>query len=464
MKQEDYASLDAFGLSALVRSGAVTPQEAVLAALDVIGRRNPDLNAVVLLDEERALTEAERVDRSAPLAGVPILIKDNNLHVEGWPTTYGSKFFAGAPPRPESDFIVKLRRAGAILVGKTNLPEFAADWTTEPSFRGVSRNPWDLSRSPGGSSGGSAAAVASGMVPIAHGNDNAGSIRVPAAVCGLFGFKPTRGLTNAEPYFGELANGHNAEFALTRSVRDAALLLDVLAGPDSRARYQVARTVPSYLAALDQSLEPLRVGLVLAVPGGVTDPEIAAAAERVARLLASRGGSVTAINLPPLDEVLTDSETMWALDALVLIKERETEIGRAVRPDELEALTRHVIARVSRLTATDLMMARQRLHAFSRRALAAFGAFDAIITPTTAQTALPIGHFDSRTAAFSYDEFSHRSAAFAPFTEIFNITGQPAASVPAGFSTQGLPMGVQIAAPAGRDDLVLRAARLICNE
>lgn len=458
MTEFDYPSLDAYSISALVRSGELTPEDVVGAALNAIERLNPDLNAVVLVDAQRALDAASRVEKSSPLAGVPVLLKDNNVYAEGWPTTFGSKFFENAAPLPDSDFVGRLRNAGAVIIGKTNLPEFAADWTTEPTFRGVTRNPWDLSRSPGGSSGGSAAAVASGMVPVAHANDNAGSIRVPAAVCGLFGLKPSRGLTSAGPYFPELANGHNSEFVLTRSVRDAALFLDVLTkqGADKEAACSDLRK--SYLSSLDGKLLGRTIGLVKGLTGVTVQGEIEEETARVAQVLAGRSGRIVEIVLPSLDDVYSDSEAMWAWDALALIRGREREIGRNVQKSELEALTRHVIARVSKLSPVDLDASRSRLREFSGKVALTLDGIDLLVTPTVAHTAPSLGHFDSRTEGFDYGEFGRLSFAFAPFTEMFNITGQPAASVCSGVTTSGLPIGVQIVAPMGRDDQVLLAS------
>lgn len=461
MTEFDYPSLDAYSLSALVRSGEIAPRDVVDAALNAIERLNPDLNAVVLVDAQRAFDAASRVERTSPLAGVPVLLKDNNVYAEGWPTTFGSKFFDNAMPLADSNFVSRLRKAGAIILGKTNLPEFAADWTTEPTFRGITRNPWDLSRSPGGSSGGSAAAVASGMVPVAHANDNAGSIRVPAAVCGLFGLKPSRGLTNAGPYFPELANGHNSEFVLTRSVRDAALLLDILTkrGANEEALYSELKT--SYLSSLDSELLGRTIGLVIGLPGVTVEGEIVEETLRVAQTLAGPNGRIVEIVLPSLGDVYSDSEAMWASDALALVRGRERAIGRSARKPELEALTRHVIARVSRLSSTDLEVSRSRLREFSRKVISALDGVDLLVTPTVAHTAPLLGHFDSRTESFDYEEFGRRSYAFAPFTEMFNITGQPAASVCSGVTACGLPIGVQIVAPLGRDDQVLVASRKV---
>src|SRR5262249_37738879 len=278
MTPEEYASLDATALAAQVHDRKRMPQDIVAAALEAIPAHNPKLNAVVLLDKERAMKQAAAVDTDAPLAGVPCLIKDNNIFVEGWPTTFSCRFFEGSPSRPDSELIRRLRKAGLVFLGKPNTPEFAADWTTEPTLRGATRNPWNLDRSPGGSSGGSAAAVASRMVPVAHGNDNAGSIRVPAAVCGIFGLKPSRGLVPIGPSFPQLAAGHNSEHVLTRSVRDSAALLDLTSGPEPGGRYRVTTEEPSFGAILEEPLRHLTIGLVTEAPGGIAvDPEIAAA-------------------------------------------------------------------------------------------------------------------------------------------------------------------------------------------
>jgi amidase len=459
MTLDDYADLDATAIASLVHDRKSTPQDIVAAALEAVQALNPQLNAVVLLDEERAMQQAAAVDRDAPLAGVPCLIKDNNVYVEGWPTTFSCRFFEGAPTRPDSELIRRLRQAGLVILGKTNTPEFAADWTTEPTLRGPTRNPWNRDRSPGGSSGGAAAAVASRMVPVAHGNDNAGSIRVPSAVCGIFGLKPSRGLVPIGPYFPELAAGHNCEHALTRSVRDSAALLDLTSGPEPGGRYRVAPEVPSFGALLEEPLAHLTIGLVTTAPGGVeVDGEIAAAVTQAGRLWERAGHRIVDTGFPDEPALSSEAEKIWYGEIGLLMARRARELGRQARPDEMEALTAYALKRTAELSAVDYLEARQTLHEISLRVLERLSAFDLLLTPTTAQLAPRIGDFDTRTSRFDYDSNARLSAAFAPFTELFSVTGQPAASIPVGLSASGLPIGAQLVGPPGRDDVVLRAA------
>lgn len=464
MDRAMFKRLDAVALAAMVHNGEVSPVEVLQAALGVIEDTNDALGAVVLLDPAGAMFAAERVDRSAPLAGVPVLIKDNNIDVEGWPTTYSSQFFEDSLAPRDSEFVKRLRRAGAVLIGKTNLPEFAADWATEPRFRGPTRNPWNPKFSAGGSSGGAASAVAAGMVPVAHGNDLGGSIRIPAALCGLFGLKPSRGLVPVGPQVAEFSGGHNHEFVLTRSVRDSALLLDVLAGPDRESRYHVARPNGSILDSIGRQLPPLRIGLASASAGVTIDPEIATATERCARILAGHAGSITPIVLPHLSEVAREVELIWVTDLACLIERRSVEIGRKPRPDELEPKTWSILERVAGASARDYVAARESVHAFVCRFLDATTGLDVLVTPVAAKTAPPLGYFGAAREDFNFDLYARRVADFGPMTELFNLTGQPAASVPFGLSTSGLPIGVQIVAPMLRDDVVLLAARAVTDE
>ena len=462
MKIEEYSRYDALGIASLVRAGEVSAREVVEAALSAIESLNPRLNAVVLLDPERARDQADRIDRNAPLAGVPFLVKDNNVYVDGWPTTFSCHFYKDAPPRPDSELVARWRKAGLVLIGKTSTPEFAADWTTEPTLRGPTRNPWNLAHSPGGSSGGSAAAVASGMVPAAHGNDNAGSIRVPAAASGLFGLKPTRGLVPIGLYFGELAAGHDCEHALTRTVRDSASLLDATAGPEPGGRYHVKKGVASYLEALEQPTGQLRIGCVTEGPGGAeVDPEIAEALASAAQLLDKEGHSVETISYPADPAFSLEAETIWMTEIALLVRNRAEELGREPRRDEIEALTAFAVERTKALSAVDYLQALHRLHGHALRMVESTREFDLILTPTTGRTAPLIGEFDTRTERFDHETWAEQGWRFAPFTEMFNLTGQPAASIPAGLSSHGMPIGVQIAAQPGRDELVLQVARLL---
>lgn len=462
MDQKTYRQLDAVEIARLVNAGDIDPGDVTEAALVAAAEVNPAINAIVLLDEQQARQQASRVDRTAPLAGVPILIKDNNLFVEGWPTTFGSKFYEGAPPQPESSFIQRLRASGAVVLGKTNTPEFASDWTTEPTWRGPTRNPWNLDHSPGGSSGGSAAAVAAGIVPAAHGNDNAGSIRVPSAWCGIFGLKPTRGLVPVGPAFPELAAGLDCEHVLARSVRDSAAFLDCLAGPELGGQFRVERAVPSYLASIEQAPARLRVGLVTRRPdSSAVDPEITAAIERVALVLEQQGHRIEPIAMPHDPRLALESEKIYFAETACFIRQRAREIGRDPRPQELEAISHLALDRTRKMDVVEYLEARQNVHRIALKLSLQMQPHDVILTPTTALTAPRLGVFDSRTERFDYEHWCAFSAQFAPFTDIFNATGQPAASVPIGRANSGLPIGAQIAAGQGRDELVLQVSRQI---
>lgn len=460
---DDYVRLDAVGLSRLVRSGEVSAHEVTELAVAAIERANPKLNAVVLTDFERALASAERVDRSAPLAGVPFLVKDVDVFVSEWPTTFSSRYFADAVPRPDSEIVRRWRAAGLVLLGKTNTPEFAEDFVTEPTFRGATLNPWNPEVTVGGSSGGAAAAVASGMVPAAHATDVGGSIRIPASCCGLFGLKPTRGLNPIGPYYPEMGAGLNCEHVITRTVRDSAAFLDATAGPEPGGRYHVVRSVPSYLEALDMPLgRGLRIACIDRPPNGAkVDSEVLAALGSAADLLQRLGYDVVPAEFPPEAAASDDPVSLWMMDIALEIRRREKTIGRAPAEGELERLTWAVLDRVEAFGALDYLELRQRAHDVSVAMARRFESFDLIMTPSCATLPPPVGKIDSRSASFDYDRWSEDGYGFAPFSEIFNVTGQPAASLPLAMSSEGVPIGIQLAARQGEDHVLLAlSARL----
>jgi amidase len=465
MKLEEYARYDAVGLAEIVRSGAVSPTEVIEAAIAAVERLNPRLNAVVLTDFEWARATAGKVDRPAPLAGLPFLVKDVDVFVAEWPTTYSSRFFANAALRPDSEIVRRWRAAGLVFLGKSNTPEFAADFATEPSWRGATLNPWNPAVTVGGSSGGAAAAVASGMVPAAHGTDVGGSIRIPAACCGLFGLKPTRGLNPVGPYYPEMGAGLNCEHVLTRSVRDSAALLDATAGPETGGRYHVVPPVPSYLAALTRPPARQRIALVTGAPdGAAVDPEIIAKTEAAGALLEALGHTVIACDFPPEAATGYNSTLLWMMDIAIEIQSRAKAIGRRPRPDEMEPLSHAILEQMERLPASDYVKARLQVHEAAVALARHFAEFDLVLTPSLATLPPALGIIDSHSANFDYETWANAGYGFAPFSEIFNVTGQPAASLPMFQSASGLPIGIQLVGRQGDDHNLLALAAQIETE
>ncbi len=415
MKIQEYAAMDAVALSAAIRDAELDPIEVTDAAIAAIEALDPRLNALVLRDFERARARARGLQRELPLAGVPFLVKDVTIHCEEWPTTHSSRFFAAAKPRPDSEIVRRWRAAGIVFLGKTNTPEFADDFVTEPVFRGVTRNPWQAALTVGGSSGGAAAAVASGMVPVAHGSDVGGSIRVPAACCGLFGLKPSRGLNPAGPYAAETGGNLNCEHVLSRTVRDSAAFLDATAGPEIGAPYRVLRAVPSYLAALDRPVGRLRiVALERRIDGTDIAPEIAARLQDTVRLLENLGHEVVAGRFPAtVAEAMSGDGwlPLWFMDIAAAIADRAAELGRDPLPDEIERLPRYIVDYIGRLSAAGYFAARRVAHEVSLAMAREFSGFDMILTPMTATLPPPVGSIDSHSSAFDYQRWAARHTA-----------------------------------------------------
>lgn len=457
MTEDEYVSHDATALAALVQGGKAEPADLAAIALARIARLDPEIGAVVAVDPEGALAAAHAVDRTLRLAGVPVLVKDTNVDVAGFATRHGSRFYADAPVATrDSELVRRLRAAGAIILGRTKTPEFASDFVTEPAFGGPARNPWKLDRASGGSSGGSAAAVAARMAPAAHGTDCGGSIRIPAAACGLVGLKATRGRIPQGPDVGERVSGLNVEGVLTRTVRDTALFLDVLAGSDPGAPYQA----PSHEGRWRdiKEVRHLRVGVVTAPPlGGTTAAAIVAAVEATADALAAAGHTIVPWTWPDLAGAAEAATVFWQGEIGELVEARIHTLGREPRADELELVCRRAWQETRARGVLDFLAAKAEQNRISRAVAAAFADIDALLLPATSDFPPPVGLF----ATLDYDSWCKAAYGYAPFSEIFNMTGQPAISLPVAVSDDGLPIGVQLAGRFGEDALLLSLAQTL---
>jgi amidase len=483
MRLPEYDRLDATALAALVRARDVTPAELVEAALERADARNPALNAIVHRLDARARAAAAAPLPDGPFRGVPFLVKDLSASVAGAPLTWGSRLLAGHVASEDSGTVRRLRAAGLVLVGKTSTSELGLMPVTEPELFGPCRNPYDRARSPGGSSGGSGAAVAARIVPAAHGSDGGGSLRVPASACGLFTVKPTRGRVSAAPE-GEAWSGFSTEGVLARSVRDAAALLDAIQGA---APADACRAPPPARPFAEEVGAPpgaLRVAFTdRALLGGDVHRECRDAVLRTARLLEGLGHHV-AEDAPPLDvgRVLRAATIVICANVAQQVAEMERRSGRRASAATLETSTlgARLVGRV--LPAADLVEALHAMHE-ARRALAAFHErYDLLLTATLPEPPLPLGALAPRAAervalralAGPLGRVARRRLmerilermAPAPLRVVantlpFNLSGQPAASLPLHATPDGLPVGVQLAARAGDEATLFRVAAQI---
>jgi amidase len=457
MHISEYRKYDAVGLAHLIKSGQVSAQEVQEIARQALLAVNPTLNALVGGLFEEPLSASP----TGPLAGVPFVFKDLSLHAAGIRTGLGSRLTGEGIVFPhDTDLMTRFRQAGLVALARTATPEFGFNATTEPVVHGPTRNPWDPSRSTGGSSGGSAALVAVRAIPVAHGTDGAGSIRIPAAWCGLVGLKPTRGRVPPGPDTDERLCGLGVDFALTRTVRDAAALLDAVNGPGEGDKYFAPPPRRPYAQEVGSPPGRLRIAMTAqAWSGGPVDKEYADTVSQVCRELAAQGHDVEEAS-PQVDwERFVDANLpIWTAsigdNALGIAHARGLELG----PDVLEAVTLASVEYGRRLTAIDLLRALRLCGTLTRGVSAFFRSYDVLVTPTVAGPPPVLGTLNQNGPGIDPRGWLNKLFELIPFTPLFNMTGQPAISLPLGQSSAGLPIGVQLVARYGDEATLFRLA------
>ena len=454
----EYERYDGLGLAALVRDRQVSASEVLEAAVERIEERDRGVNAVILrlFDDARRSVVSGLPD--GPFTGVPFLLKDITVQLAGSVTANGSRLFAEAAADHDSEIVARYRRAGLVVVGKTNTPELGLATTTEPRLFGPTRNPWSAGHSAGGSSGGAAAAVAAGMVPGAHATDGGGSIRIPASCCGLFGLKPTRARTPAGPTLGEGWSGASIGHAITRTVRDSAALLDAVAGPDVGDPYWAPPPARPFLSELGADPGRLRVALCTTPWNGMAvDAECLQAARAAARLCEWLGHAVEearpAIDVTALGQA---QRVIVAGNVRNTLELRAAALGRALEPDDVETMTWLTAQYGREATAADYARSVQILHRAGRVVGRFFQQWDVLLTPTMCNPPHRLGVIDTMTQ--DPETFQQMLSGTIAFTSLFNASGNPAMSVPLHWTQDGLPVGVQFVAPFGDEARLFRLA------
>jgi amidase len=464
MSIPEYGELDGLAMAALVNAGEVSALELVEEAIRRIEMLNPQLNAVTYPMFDLARTAAEQ-PAAGTFAGVPFVLKDMTAQYAGTPTTHGSRLFANVPNSSyDSEIVKRFKRAGLLCVGKTNTPELALAGTTEPLLRGATHNPWDLGCTTGGSSGGSAAAVAARIVPIGHGGDGGGSLRMPASCCGLVGVKPSRMRTPHGPDLSAVWESCCGEFVMSRSVRDSAWLLDEVAGQDVGAFYSAPAQERPFRDEIERDPGRLRIAWSARGPDNIaTHPDCVAAVEHAAKLCADLGHDVEE-NCPHLDDELNASFAEAFLGAIAIETARDADemaelIGRPATPDDIEPANWSFIEHGRSFSGVDAVRFRRILHRIARAVGPFFEDYDVYISPTLAKPPVPLGVIDTTCADWS--EFFGAMFEFMPFTSLFNVTGAAGVSLPLWWNAQGLPIGCQFISRMGRDGLILALAAQI---
>ena len=476
----DYDKLDGLDLAALVRRREVSAGELLEEAIARVERVNPRLNAVIrpLYDEARQQAKGPLED--GRFKGVPFLLKDLQAAIGGSPVSFGCRFFADFRAPHDNTLVERYRRAGLVFFGRTNTPEFGLVPYTEPKLYGPTRNPWNTEHTPGGSSGGAAAAVASGIVPVAHASDGGGSIRIPAACCGIFGFKPTRGRTPCGPDFSELWRGLSIDHCLSRTVRDSAALLDATTGPEPTAPYHAPAQERPFLSEIGVPPGKLRVAFTKRghLSSRPIHPDCAAAVDDVARLLADLGHHVEEADLDiDADQFARDFFLLVAVDTAATVEEISSWVGRRPRRGELETDTilTAMVGRQKKALAAAL--ARDRQSAVARLVSKFFGKYDVLLSPTLGQPPARVGGIAPAGAEARLRDFVAAAGlsfllripgvvelsvrkifTFVPFTPLANVTGQPSMNVPLHWNAAGLPIGTMFTGRFGDEATLFRLA------
>ncbi|RWI08863.1 MAG: amidase [Mesorhizobium sp.] len=453
--------MDMLAQAALVQTNKASPRELVDAAWNRIDRLNPAINAVIRHMRQEA-EDTLAAGQAGPFAGVPFLIKDISLAYAGVPTSAGSPLLADIPEPVDSELMARYRRAGLVTLGKTNTCEFGTLGTTEPILFGPCRNPWDLQRSSGGSSGGSAAAVAARMVPVAHANDGAGSIRIPASCCGLFGLKPSKGRISYAPKFGEGSVGAiGAEHCVSITVRDSAALLDATEGPMPGDPYMAPRPQESFLSQTERPPRSLKIAVTdTALLGTRLERACVEAVHSTARLCEELGHTVEFVE-PKFDYEAYERtyRRFWTLTATRTIHLISQATGMAIdtAAAHCEAFNKYLYEHGKAVTAGQYLLDIVFFNRFAREMAAFLTKYDVWLTPTLGTVPPLLGHFDA--AVHGGDKVMDRFMEFLPFTPFANMTGEPAMTVPLFWDENGMPVGSHFTASYGQEGLLFALAR-----
>ena len=460
----EYADHDGLGLADLVRRGEVSAGEVVEAAIERIERHNPALNAVVYKAYDEARAVARGPLPQGPFTGAPLLVKDLLIAAAGWPRTSGSRFCRGVVDTEDSGLMRRYRSSGAVALGKTSCPEFGITGTTEPALFGPCRNPWGVDHIAGGSSGGSAAAVASGMVPLAHGGDGRGSIRIPASCCGLVGLKVTRDRNPHLPDGYDFAQGYVVEHVMTRTVRDCAAMLDVTGVPEPASPYAPPAKARPYMEEILASPSRLRIAWSAETANGrPIHPEVLAALEQTSDTLKRLGHEVVPRGLGVDQRALYGAQNAFSgANFAAGMKRLIDHIGREPEGDDLEPLTWAALKGGRRATGEQTMWEAQELRMLARGVMALFEEFDVYLTPVMGTPPPPIGYIDP--VAVAPREIGKRNGEVFPFAAPFNMTGQPSLSLPLAMSSTGLPIGMMFSGRYADEATLFRLAAQLEKE
>lgn len=464
----DLGAKDATELAGLVAKREVTPEELLDAALAAVEARNPAINAVVLVQEEAARRAIAEGLPHGPFRGVPFLIKDLGIEAKDFPAHNGSRLSMNTRYAGDNNLMRRMKATGVVTFGRTTSPEGGVGIATEAAvYGGPTRNPWNLDHTSGGSSGGAGAAVAAGIVAMAHGSDGGGSVRIPAASCGLFGFKPTRARLPDGPWSGEGWAGMAIDGYLTRSVRDTAVMLDAVSGPDLGAPYVAPPLKAGYAQAISAPPRRLRVAICdTTFTGKAIDPEVAEAVRATGRLLESLGHSVTpACPKADIAGMMRAWTDIVAVGSALTIRQKLK--GAALTEDMVEGVGRGAVRHAESLSPLRYLEAVEEIHDFGREMALFFepetgAGYDILLSATLAEPPAKVGRFSHATEDYLGFRIGPEGAfAYSPFAAVFNASGQPAASLPLGWSASGLPIGVHLAAAYGADeDLIALCAEI----